>query len=96
MEYENRKVKAESMEIIGEWCEKVRKQAGLSVIDIANVSGYSRGTVYSFEKGKLDSAFLLMIYMCLRAKYADGRWVSDIARLINGFEGETNVWQVKD
>ena len=96
MEYENRKTKAESMELIGEWCEKVRKQGGLSVSDIAAISGYSRGTVYSFEHGKLDSAFLLMLYMQLKTKMQDGRWVSDIARLLNSFQGGTKAWQLKD
>lgn len=96
MEYENRKNKAEALEMIGEWASKIRTMTGFSVIDIASMSGYSRGTIYSFEHGKIDSGYLLMLYVWLSTTISDGKWVFRFSQLINELGEEKKQWQLKD
>lgn len=96
MEYKDRKKKSDALEIIGEWSSKIRTLAGLSVIDIANMSGYSRGTIYSFEHGKVDSGYLLMLYIYMGTMIPDGKWIFRLSQLINEIGDEKASWQLKD
>lgn len=96
MEYESRKTKSETLEMIGEWASKIRTMTGFSVIDIANMSGYSRGTIYSFEHGKIDSGYLLMLYVWLSTTISDGKWVYRFSQLLNEIGEEKKQWQLKD
>lgn len=77
-----RKHKTDILRITGTRCRRLRVLLGLSVSDMAKVTGYSRGTIYSFEHGKVDSGYLIIAYLLL-CRYGEGsRWENEVREML--------------
>lgn len=50
---------------LGKTCREIREEHNLSVLDFADLVGFTRQAVYNFENGKTASMGLLLAYVNL-------------------------------
>lgn len=59
------------LKLAGILCRRIRLDIGMSVTEIARISGYSVGTISQFEHGENNNLYLYLLYRGLEKNYGE-------------------------
>lgn len=63
--------KNEYLKLAGVLCRRIRLDIGMSVTEIARISGYSVGTISQFEHGENNNLYLYLLYRGLEMNHGE-------------------------